>query len=213
MAKLLYNSRINNFIFMDTSPLGVSRPAAQDPKDSRKTGGVDQSGYRAREMDEKARKEREDKQRKLILQKRALELKEMDLRTQEDKHSALRREITKLENQSQKSTTVTSGTVLNTKNFERQSAEKIAKNENKIKGFEQEIVKLKREDSELGQSLEMKKQTAEKAKKDFLAVKNQAEEHQRLLQQKTQEAILAVNRINGIKEEIKMIQSRIQTLQ
>lgn len=171
------------------------------------------SGYRGREMDEKARRDREDKQRKLVLQKRALELKQMDLKTQEDKHAALRREITKLENQSQKSTTVTSETSLNTKNFERQSTEKIKENENKIKTFEQEIVKLKREDAELGQSLELKKQTAEKAKKDFLAVKSQVDEHQRLLQQKTQEAVLAVNRINGIKQEIKMIQDRILMLQ
>lgn len=197
---------------MDIPSPGIPRPIANS-KDQKNTVGVATSGYRGREMDEKARKDREDKQRKLVLQKRQLELKEMDLKTQEDKHGALRREITKLENESRKSTTITSSTVLNTQVFERQSVAKIAQNENRIKTFEQEIVKLKREDSELGQDLETKKQTAEKAEKDFVGVKKQVEDHQKILQQKTQEAILAVNRINGIKEDIKLIQNRIQTLE
>jgi chromosome segregation ATPase len=171
------------------------------------------TGYRGREMDEKARKDREDRQRKLVLQKRALELKEMDLRTQEDKYSALRREITRLENLNQKSTTVTSETVLNVKSFERQTESKIKENENKIRTFEQEIVKLKRTDSELEQNLETNRQTVEKAKKDFDTVKSQADAHQKTLQAKTQESILTVNRINGIKDDIKMIQNRIQALE
>lgn len=188
----------------------VPEPITKDSKDAKNSASSSTSG---RMLDAKIRKEKEEKQRKLFLQKRALELKEMDLRAQEDKHSGLRREITKLESQSQYSTTVTSGTVLNTQGFERAGATKIAENENKIKAFEQEIVKLKKEDVELGQNLEMKKQTAERAQKDFLEVKKRAEEHQRLVQEKTQEAILAVNRINGIKQEIKMIKDRIQVLE
>jgi hypothetical protein len=180
---------------------------------SKNLNDKDTSGYRAREMDEKVRKDREDKQRKLILQKRALELKEMDLRTQEDKHNRLRREIAKLENQPKKSTTVTSETVLNIKIAERQNKEKVLKNENKIKVLEQEIVKLKNENLGLGQNLEMKKQAVERANKDFSVVKKQIEEYQQLFQEKTQEAILAVNRINGIKQEIEMIKNRIQALE
>jgi hypothetical protein len=249
------------------------------------------------------------------------------LRTQEDKHSALRREIAKLENQSQKSTTITSETALNTQVFEHQNTAKIAEDEDKIKTLEQEtlaldhdteikkkvladrkqsvqkqdektrniliakkeqeekedsqiIAKIKDEirqktlelkaaededkklqqeilrlknqpkDSEttkmheqseleiikqqnvaqtaknrtnienlrkeilkLGQNSEAKKQVAEKARKDFLVVKNQVEEHQRLIQEKTEEAILAVNRINGINDDIKHIQEIIKTLE
>jgi chromosome segregation ATPase len=191
-------------------PNNIPNAGAKDSKDAKSPFF---SVTQERVMAEKARKDREDKKRKLGLQRDDLKLKENDLRAQEEKYSSLRREITKLENQPQKSTTITSGTVLNIQVFEREGAAKISTNENKIKTLEQEVGRLKRENKELDQDLEFKKQDVEKAKKDFAGIKQQVEEHQKSLQEKTQEAVLAVNRINALKEEIKMIQARIQALQ
>jgi hypothetical protein len=237
-------------------------------------------GYQGREMDEKARKDREDKQRKLVLQKRALELKEMDLRTQESKYSELRREITKLESQPKSSVTTNPGIILQIKNLERQNIAKIAEDQKKLKSLEQgavgfghvnesntatliakkeqeekqdskhiaeikeeirrktselkmtededrklqqeiiqlknqpkgfgekeKIEQLKNEIFRLNQNLETEKQQIEKTNKDSI------EDQKNLLQNKTQEAVLTVNRINGIKDDIKLIQNIIQTLE
>ena len=56
-------------------------------------------GSSSRSMDAMARKKEEDRQRQIKLQKDMMELREMGLKTQEDKHLALRREIIKLESQ------------------------------------------------------------------------------------------------------------------
>lgn len=198
---------------MNIPSSGLPRPLSKTLNDSIKVDGAAKSGYRGREMDEKARKEREDRQRKLVLQRRQLELKEMDLRTQEDKYNSLCREIARLENQTQKSTTITSETILSVENLERRNQVKIMENENKIKNFEHEIARLKKEDLELDQKVEAKKREEERARRDLRGVESQVRAHQKIIQEKTQETILAVNRMKGIRQEIKMIQDRIQELQ
>lgn len=279
-------------ISSSSAPMGFPRPVSTGPKDPnkdlKKPTSQTNSGYQGREMDERVRKIKEDNLRELLLQNRRLELKFDDLKTQEEKHGALRREISKLENQSQRSTTISSETVLNIQGFERDNAAKIAENENKIKIFEQEIgktddnlksrntlltqkeydekedlrrvleikeeirlktlemkkieledkelqreilelkkqpdvqkvaekrsdiAKLKKDILILTQNLELKRQSVAKAKKDFETIKQGVDEHQKLLQEKTQAAILAVNRINGIKEEIRTTQDKIKSLE
>jgi chromosome segregation ATPase len=197
---------------MITPSSGVPKPTVGS-KDPKKTNNATQAVYRGREMDEMARKKREDAQRQLILQKRALEIKQMDLRAQEERQNSLRREITELENQSRGHAAVGSKSVSGIENTERKVVAKIAENEKEIKTLEQEELKLKNETLKLSQDLETKKQEAGKASQASLALAKQAEDHQRSIQGKTQEAVLAVNRIAAIKQEIKMIQSRIQDLE
>jgi chromosome segregation ATPase len=197
---------------MITPSAGVPRPLA-DSKDPKKTGGANQAAYKAREMDEKARKEREDKQRKLVLQRRALELKKMDLRTQEERQITLRREITALENQSRNFTPTKSKPAVDVKNLERQNAAQIAENEREIKTLEQKILRLEDEDRMLGQNLETKKQEAGKADQASFILKRQADDHQKLIQEKNQEAKVTANRIAALDQEIKMIEDRIKALE
>lgn len=223
---------------IDAPTPGIPRPLAgsvNSPKTNTGTATgasvpakpVASSGYHSRALDDKARKDRDDKLRKLVLQRRGLELKKKDLETQEDKYAGLRREITKLENQVQSSSTIVSETVLNTQTLERQNKTEAAENEKKIRTLEQEVKKLeqkitedkqeeeklKRDDEKLAQDFEFKKQAAGKEQKESLGLKKQSEGHQQLLQQTTQDAKLVVNRIDGLKQEIAAIQKRIQDLQ
>jgi chromosome segregation ATPase len=185
------------------------------------------SGYRGREMDEKARKEREDKKRRLDLQEKDLRIKERVLTEEKGKRDALLREIAKLENQTQISTTITAETALGTKKFEAQSMAKASENDNKILFLEKEIMdfeqkifgkkgeieKLKHGGLELGQKFETKKREMERASKDLFVASRRAAEHQKLIRAKNNEATKLANRINGLEQEVKAIQDRIQILQ
>ena len=171
------------------------------------------SGYQGREMDNKARKEREEKQRQLVLAKRQLELKEADLRNWEAKQQAVFRELEEIQNTVQKSVTVTSDTVLNIKSFEQRDIKQIAENEKKIAELEQEEKKLKLEDESLKLDLENRKRDGEKAKKDSFGVKKEIDARNRLIQQKKQEKTKVDNDVKAIRQEIEMIKSRISALE
>jgi hypothetical protein len=231
----------------------------------------------------------------LVLQERALRLKQDDLRTQEEKHNALRREITRLEGQSATFSLPRTGPIVNVQKLEQENSTKIMEDQKRIAVLEkemdkdkmlaerasdvlitekeqeekkdsqlilklkqeiqqksselkvleasdsalkQEIINLKKQSQNVGtiksskkaidntraierlkaeiaslnQGLTIEKQKAEKTGRDLDEKKRQSDEHQRILQLKNQEAILAVNRINSLKQEIKMIQDRINNL-
>jgi chromosome segregation ATPase len=174
---------------------GVPRPVSGS-KDPKKTNNTAQSVYRGREMDEMAKKKREDTQRQLALQKRALQLKEMDLRAQEEKYNTLRREITQLENKSRGSTVINTRSAIDLKNSERQSAEQIARDEREIKTLEQDMMDLDRKVESGKVALITQKEQEEK--QEFTHI-NQIKDE---IKRKTLELKTAEDEDRGLRQEI-----------
>jgi len=146
-----------------------------------KPNNTAQSGYKGREMDAMKTKLEEDRKRKLALQERDLKTKTMELHVQEDKHSALLREITKLKG-SQSSVSANSGAIVDLNSLERQNTARMAAKEGEIRVVGEEIVAL-------GRAVESNKP-------------NQSD-NKTLIVQKEREAKQNLQIVDGIKDEIK----------
>ena len=180
-----------------SAPSGIPRiPKGQN--DSSKQDQVakekEKAAYHAREMDEKARKDREEIQRQLLRQKQDLELKELDLQTLTDKRSALLREIARLTNRPVDSVPVKATSILDTRNLERQNASAIDSKNKQIAAIEKEI-------QELNLGIEVKEElTGEAAKK----AKVQEENRKKQIIQKEKEDEAELKQITKIKEGIRL---------
>jgi hypothetical protein len=154
---------------------GAPKPVAGS-KDSKKTAGVVQLGYKSSAMDSMALKNEAEKKRQLESLKLKLRSEEANLRAEENTYSTLRREIVQLESRSRGSVAMSARSTFDLKSFERQNAAQVARDEKEIEALEQEM-------EETGRAVESGRTT--------------------LIAQKEQEEKQDLMRIDQIKDEIK----------
>lgn len=151
----------------------INAPSSGIP---RPTSGSNKSDYQAREMKLKEEKERKEKQRKIELLKQEIAKEKTALAAENVALVRFRQEIDELERRARNSTTPRLKPISSVQNTERQDATKIAEDERRVKGLEEEM-------SKLGDGVKT---------------------NERLLAEKIQEEKIETRKISEIEEEIRL---------